>query len=127
MSGNARGPSTAFCLLYHLLILNLQPGQIKIMLEYKGSPHIRAIGFLYIRYVCNPKEIWSWFEPYLKDLEKFIPSPTGTPGMKEVTIGDFARDIVLNHNYFETLLPRFPEPLKRDWTKKLLEIVRYLK
>lgn len=122
MSGNARGPSTAFCLLFHLFTLNLQPGQIKTMMEYRGSPNIRAIGFLYIRYICNPKEIWDWFEPYLKDLEKFFPSPTGTPGIKEVSIGDFARDIVLTHNYFETLLPRFPEPLKREWVKKLDEV-----
>merc|ERR1712050_714193 len=25
----------------------------------------------------------------------------------------------LTHNYFETLLPRFPEPLKREWISKL--------
>lgn len=122
MSGNARGPSTAFCLLFHLITLNLQPSQIKTLMEYKGCPYIRAIGFLYIRYICNPREIWNWFEPYLKDSERFNPSPNGTPGMKEVTIGDFTRDIVLTHNYFETLLPRFPEPLKREWTKKLNDI-----
>jgi len=119
MSGNARGPSTAFCLLYHYFTLNLQPVQIKMLLDHKDSPYIRAIGFLYLRYVCNPREMWHWFEPYLKDSEKFNPSPVGTPGMKEVTVGNFARDIVLTHNYFETLLPRFPEPLKRDWIKKL--------
>lgn len=119
MSGNARGPSTAFCLLFHLLTLNLQPTQIKILLNHPDSPYIRAIGFLYLRYICNPREMWSWFEPYLNANEKFNPSPIGTPGMREVTIGEFARDIILTHSYFETLLPRFPEPLKREWTKKL--------
>merc|ERR1711975_210383 len=79
----------------------------------------RAIGFLYLRYICKPKDLWTWFEPYLNDSDKFNPSPVGTPGMKEVTIGEFVRDIVLTHNYFETLLPRFPEPLKRLWIKKL--------
>jgi pre-mRNA-splicing factor 38B len=122
MSGNARGPSTAFCLLYHLFTLNLRPLQIKTLLDHKDSPYIRAMGFLYLRYVCTPKEMWDWFEPYLKDTDNFSPSPAGTPGMKEVTIGDFARDIVLTHNYFETLLPRFPEPLKREWIKKLQNI-----
>jgi len=122
MSGNARGPSTAFCLLFHLLTLNLRSFQIKILLDHKDSPYIRAIGFLYLRYMCNPIELWDWFEPYFNSYEKFDPSPSGTPGMKEVTIGEFARDIVLTHNYFETLLPRFPEPLKREWIKRLDDI-----
>merc|ERR1712188_196445 len=34
-------------------------------------------------------------------------------------IGDYARDMVLTHNYFETILPRFPEPLRRNWMKNL--------
>jgi pre-mRNA-splicing factor 38B len=122
MSGNARGPSTAFCLLFHLFTLDLNSVQIKILLDNKDSPYIRAIGLLYLRYVCKPKDLWDWFEPYLKSENRFKPSPIGTPGMKEVTIGEFARDIVLTHNYFETLLPRFPEPLIRDWTKKLINI-----
>merc|ERR1712217_889555 len=122
MSGNARGPSTAFCLLFHLFTLNLKSMQIKILIDYKDSSYVRAIGFLYLRYVCSPKELWDWFEPYLNIHEKFSPSPSGTNGTKEVTLGEFARDIVLTHNYFETLLPRFPEPLKRKWTKKLDEL-----
>merc|ERR1712137_237816 len=94
MSGNARGPSTAFCLLYHLFTLNLKRTQIQILLDHKDSPYIRATGFLYLRYVCNPKELWHWFEPYLNDIEKFSPSST-TNGLQRVTIGDYARDIVL--------------------------------
>jgi pre-mRNA-splicing factor 38B len=52
----------------------------------------------------------------------FNPSPVGTPESKEVTIGDFIRDIILTHNYFETLLPRFPEPIKRSWLGKFAEM-----
>ncbi|KAL6586219.1 hypothetical protein OROMI_002863 [Orobanche minor] len=28
------------------------------------------IGFLYLRYVADPKTLWSWYEPYLKDDEQ---------------------------------------------------------
>ncbi|KAL6579563.1 hypothetical protein OROMI_009779 [Orobanche minor] len=28
------------------------------------------IGFLYLRYVADPKTLWSWYEPYLKDDEE---------------------------------------------------------
>lgn len=27
------------------------------------------IGFLYLRYVADPKTLWNWFEPYVKDEE----------------------------------------------------------
>merc|ERR1712019_52957 len=121
MSGNARGPSTAYCLLFHLLSLSLKPDQIMFMLNNKDSPYIRAIGFLYLRYISDPRKIWDWFEPYLKDSEKFNPSPLGSPGLKEITIGDFVRDIMITQHYFETLLPRMPEPVKRNLIKKLEE------
>lgn len=119
MSGNARGPSTAFCLLYHLFTLHLQRVQIQILLDHGDSPYIRAIGVLYLRYTCNPKDLWPWFKPYISNTEKFCPSPMNTFGTKEVTLGDFIKDVVLTQNYFETLLPRFPEPLRRMWIGEL--------
>lgn len=27
------------------------------------------VGFLYLRYAADPKTLWSWFEPYVKDEE----------------------------------------------------------
>lgn len=27
------------------------------------------VGFLYLRYVADPKQLWSWFEDYLQDDE----------------------------------------------------------
>jgi pre-mRNA-splicing factor 38B len=29
------------------------------------------VGFLYLRYTCDPEKLWSWFEPYLDDPEEF--------------------------------------------------------
>ena len=43
MSGNARGPSTAFCLLHRLCSLKLNAKQIKDMLDHADSPFIRAV------------------------------------------------------------------------------------
>ncbi|GAB4814832.1 hypothetical protein N2152v2_001878 [Parachlorella kessleri] len=107
MSGNARGPSSAFCLLYRLGQLKPTPQQIRMMLDHKDSPYIRAVGFLYLRYVCNPRELWGWFKKYARDSEEFSPSP-GSLG-KSVTMGDFVRDILLDQYYFETIFPRIPK------------------
>ena len=43
MSGNARGPSTAFCLMFRLCQLKPTPAQIRMMLDHKDSPYIRAV------------------------------------------------------------------------------------
>lgn len=32
--------------------------------------YIRAIGFLYLRYVCAPAELWEWLSYYLEDEEE---------------------------------------------------------
>ena len=34
--------------------------------------YIRVLGFLYIRYTCTPKAIWSWIESFLADEEEFF-------------------------------------------------------
>lgn len=80
------------------------------------------IGFLYLRYTCNPRYIWDWFKNYLRDdevqngmncgfcaenrigLEPFVPLPClqqeFTPSPKgsgcPVSMGVFVRDILLD-------------------------------
>ena len=153
LSGNARGPSTAFCLLFRLGQLRPEPAVIREMLENRDSPYIRAVsdtilsdsrlkglcvpyailgvsyprvlrgaysfsiflmqvGFLYLRYCCNPRELWKWFKKYVQDEEEFAPSP-GALG-RRITIGEFARDILLDQFYFETIFPRIPKVVSED-------------
>ncbi|XP_068653000.1 pre-mRNA splicing factor SR-like 1 isoform X3 [Aristolochia californica] len=73
MTGNCRGPSTAFCLLYKLFTMKLTVKQMHGLLKHLDSPYIRAVGFLYLRYAGDPKTLWSWFEPYVKDDEDRCP------------------------------------------------------
>ena len=94
LSGNARGPSSAFCLLYRLGQLKPSAEHVREMLDHQDSPYIRALGFLYLRFTSNPRELWSWFKDYMEDSEKFSPSPTGHG--KTITMGTFARDILLD-------------------------------
>jgi|TARA_B100001142_G_C14288111_1_gene637782 pre-mRNA-splicing factor 38B len=53
MSGNARGPSTAFCLLYRLFTMEIEDNEVKHLINHGDSPYIRALGFLYVRYVLH--------------------------------------------------------------------------
>lgn len=132
MSGNARGPSTAFCILYRLFTLAptragddgddetqfLEESQIKHLLDHGDSPYIRAIGFLYLRYACPHKKLLDHLEPYLTDAERF--APTADP-RRETTMGAFVRDLVLDQHYFETIFPRIPEVTRRTLVKAIEE------
>ncbi|XP_039008715.1 pre-mRNA splicing factor SR-like 1 isoform X2 [Hibiscus syriacus] len=91
MSGNCRGPSTAFCLLYKFFTMKLTVKQMHGLLKHPDSPYIRAIGFLYLRYAGDPKILWTWFEPYIKDEEEFSPGSSG----RTTTMGVYVRDLLL--------------------------------
>ncbi|XP_019055933.1 PREDICTED: pre-mRNA-splicing factor 38B-like isoform X3 [Nelumbo nucifera] len=96
MTGNCRGPSTAFCLLYKFFTMKLTVKQMHGLLRHPDSPYIRAIGFLYLRYAADPKTLWGWFEPYLKDEEEFSPGSNG----RVTTMGVYIRDLLLGQAAF---------------------------
>ncbi|KAL7094318.1 hypothetical protein ACP275_11G095700 [Erythranthe tilingii] len=104
MTGNCRGPSTAYCLLYKFFTMKLTVKQMHGLLQHPDSPYIRAIGFLYLRYVADPKTLWSWYEPYIKDDEEFSPGSNG----RTTSMGAYLRDLLLGQYYFDTLFPRIP-------------------
>eukprot|EP00232_Nephroselmis_pyriformis_P022253 CAMPEP_0182864264 /NCGR_PEP_ID=MMETSP0034_2-20130328/7082_1 /TAXON_ID=156128 /ORGANISM="Nephroselmis pyriformis, Strain CCMP717" /LENGTH=226 /DNA_ID=CAMNT_0024996517 /DNA_START=257 /DNA_END=934 /DNA_ORIENTATION=+ len=110
LGGNARGASSAFCLLMRLTELKLEEGQIRKLVNHNDSPYIRALGFLYLRYCCNPRNLLGWFLPFLKDSEEIAPAQNG----KTITVGVFCRDILLDMNYFETLFPRIPVNVMKE-------------
>lgn len=45
MTGNCRGPSTAFCLLYKFFTMKLTVKQMHGLLKHPDSPYIRAVSF----------------------------------------------------------------------------------
>ncbi|MFS7983896.1 putative pre-mRNA-splicing factor 38 [Helianthus anomalus] len=45
MTGNCRGPSTAFCLLYKFFTMKLTVKQMHGILKRPDSPYIRAVSF----------------------------------------------------------------------------------
>ncbi|CAK7338792.1 unnamed protein product [Dovyalis caffra] len=115
MTGNCRGPSTSFCLLYKFFTMKLTVKQMHGLLQHKDSPYIRAVGFLYLRYAGDPKTLWNWFEPYIKDDEEFSPGSSG----RKTTMGVYVRDLLLGQYYFDTLFPRIPVPVLRQITSNL--------
>lgn len=115
ITGLLRKPSTAFCILYKFFTMVLTVKQVKGLIDNSESPFARGIGFLYLRYLLPPKEMWKWFEPYFDDSEEFSPGNDG----KLITIGHFVKQLIDNHKYYSTLLPRIPVKIQRAYKKKV--------
>jgi pre-mRNA-splicing factor 38B len=112
-------PSTAFCLLFKLWTLKLTIRQLENLVEHSDSPYIRAIGFLYLRYVCAPAQLWDWYQYYLEDDEEVAISSGLHP--TKVTVGQLIRMLIIEPKFQGTMLPRIPIPIARDLEKKLKE------
>lgn len=93
-----------------------------LLLTHTDSPYIRAIGFLYLRYVGDPKCVYKWIEPYLYDDEPIQAraSSAKQSGSSE-TMGEYVRQLFTDKNYFGTILPRLPIQIEREIQVKLLQ------
>ncbi len=60
-------PSTLFCILYRFMLMKLTEGQVNYLVNYNGNDYVRCCGFLYMRYMSDPKDLWSLFYHYLYD------------------------------------------------------------
>eukprot|EP00794_Sanderia_malayensis_P015922 gene15922-17523_t len=117
MCGGVRGVgaggivSSCYCLLFKIFTLKLTKKQLKGLLDHPDSPYIRGIGFMYIRYCMQPKDMWSWIEPYLEDEEEIDVKAGGGCIM---TIGQLVRSFILKLEWYGTLFPRIPVPVEKD-------------
>ena len=64
--GSARAPSEAFQLLFRLGLLRPTRRQLTAMLAH-ANQHMRALGYLYLRYTAPPEDLWLWFAPAADD------------------------------------------------------------
>jgi pre-mRNA-splicing factor 38B len=87
------------------------------LLRHKDSPYIRAIGFLYLRCILDPKLLWGWFEPYLNDSTLFVP---GQQDKTPKTMGVYVRELLERNEYYGMKLRRIPIPIQRDYQLKLI-------
>jgi pre-mRNA-splicing factor 38B len=76
-AGTQRVPSTAFCILFKLCTLHATTNQMTRMLNAPGAPHVRAIGFLFLRFTAPFADLWGWFEPHIDDDEEFGAAASG--------------------------------------------------
>ena len=115
--GTSRIPSTCFCLLLKFMLMKLTYKQMKGILETEDCPYVRAVGLLYLRYTCPPKDLWKWYLPFLEDEEEINPSADPSVTMN---IGEYCIKLLTEMQYFGTTLPRIPVPIERKMKVMLL-------
>merc|ERR1719410_1969894 len=117
MVGLSRKPSTAFCILYKFFSMELTVRQVQGLLDYTDNAFVRALGFLYLRYILPGKDLWKWFSPYFDDEQEFSPGADG----KVIKMKEFVSNLLIIQKYFSTLLPRIPVKIERAYKKRLLQ------
>ncbi|KAH8053140.1 hypothetical protein JL722_9806 [Aureococcus anophagefferens] len=106
--GTSRTPSTAFCIVMRLFQLNLHEGHVRALLDQRDAPWVRCVGFLYLRYVCPPGDLWKWCEDVLLDDGAAPVEPRG-----DVSLSQWLRGLLTDQKYFGTILPRIPLKIER--------------
>lgn len=109
--------STAYCLLFKLWTLKLTIKQVNGLINYQNCSEVRALGFLYLRYVCKPDHLWSWFEDYLDDEEEVQIEDGVNPRI--ITIGRMCRQLLTEQKWLDTILPRIPLKIAQEIDKKI--------
>lgn len=118
MCGSVRGVgaggivSSAYCLLYKLYTLRLTRKQVNGLLTHTDSAYIRGLGFMYIRYVIPPADLFSWYEDYLEDEEEIDVKAGGgqliTIGKSLISlnVSDYSKlNTCIDLKYFQGNLP----------------------
>lgn len=102
------------------MLLKLTEIQVKFMTNNPENVYIRCAGFLYIRYLCEPKELYNRLSPYLYEVDLVQPT---VDSKNLITIGEYVENLLKDYDYYRTRLPRIPTPIEREIKAKLLEVV----
>ncbi|KAK3823694.1 MAG: PRP38 family-domain-containing protein [Linnemannia elongata] len=110
-------PSTAWVLMYKFWTLRLTVRQIESLIDNAHSVYLRGLGFLYLRFVCKPDQLWDWMGDYLEDDQEI----TLQAGPKPIysTIGKMCYMLLHDQKFQGQMLPRIPVLVMRDLEQKL--------
>ncbi|KAG0304421.1 PRP38 pre-mRNA processing factor 38 domain-containing protein B, partial [Linnemannia gamsii] len=105
-------PSTAWVLMYKFWTIRLTVKQIESLIDNQHSVYLRGLGFLYLRFVCKPDQLWDWLGDYLEDDQEI----TLQAGPKPVhsTIGKMCYMLLHDQKFQGQMLPRIPVLVMRD-------------
>ncbi|KAG0299689.1 PRP38 pre-mRNA processing factor 38 domain-containing protein B [Dissophora globulifera] len=110
-------PSTAWVIMYKFWTLPLTVRQLENLIDHPHSVYLRGIGFLYLRFVCKPDQLWDWLGAYLEDDQEIMLQG----GVKPIhsTVGKMCYMLLHDQKFLGQILPRIPVLVMRDLEAKL--------
>jgi len=120
-------PSCFMCCAYRLFTMAPNEDELRRVIDNPNSPLVRCVGFLSIRYVVPPEQLWDRYEEFLLD-DARLKITDGGKGREEVTtIGEYIEGLLLKEKYFSTPLPRIPAAVRRKLEERLAPMPQYRK
>lgn len=100
-----------------LFQLGLHEGHVRALLRHNEKPVVRCLGYLYLRYVLQPAQLWKWCEAALhEDVVQAAPLCGGTM----TTVSAWLRKLLTDQKYYGTILPRIPVKIEREIKVKMM-------
>jgi pre-mRNA-splicing factor 38B len=112
-------PSTLFCIIYKFMLMKLTENQVYYLVNYQGNDYVRCAGFLYIRYMSDPKDLWNLFSNYLNEEKYFTPT---IDSKNKITFGEYCENLLKEYDYYGTRFNRIPIQIERDIKSNLLNL-----
>jgi len=104
----------------------LGDSELRLITDNQESPLVRCVGFLFIRYVVPPEELWLKFEEYMLDDEEIFVRQDGSKGTS-TTIGEYIEGLLLKDKYLSTPIPRIPNAVRRKLEEQIAPLTQYRK
>lgn len=110
-------PSQFICCIYNLMTRKLARRDLGSMITSRCS-YLRCAGFLYVRLVLHPEQLWEVLSPHLMDTEFILPFPEES--LDSVPVGKYVEDLLTKENYCDLCLPRMQLGVRKTIERRLL-------
>jgi pre-mRNA-splicing factor 38B len=123
--GSKISPSCFMCHVYRLSVLSNIDNELDLVIDNRKSAVVRAVGFVFLRFVTPPLELWDIFEEYLLDDMELTYNQDG----REIntTVGEFVETLMTQDKYFDSPLPRLPVKVKQLVEEKVAPMLQHRK
>lgn len=88
----------------------------------RNNPYVRAVGFLFIRFLAPPEQLWDRLHMFLFEDQKATQFTHSSDRSSTITIGAYVQRLLSDKAYFNTVLPRVPVLLQREILRKILTL-----
>lgn len=123
--GSKTSPSCFMCHVFRLSTLSHIENELSLLIDNRDYAVVRCVGFLYIRFVTPPAQLWETLEEYLLDDMELIYAQDGAE--VSTTIGEYVESLLIQDKYFDSPVPRLPVKVRQTIEEKVAPMLQYRK